>query len=75
MWIKKRLKQKLDETVESCVNYVGVDLNMASRELLTYVSGITPAVANNIVQYRNENGGLQFPQTTAKGEKAGAESL
>jgi protein Tex len=42
--------------VESCVNYVGVDLNMASRELLTYVSGITSAIANNIVAYRNEKG-------------------
>jgi uncharacterized protein len=53
---QKRLKQKLDETVESCVNYVGVDLNMASRELLTYVSGITPTIANNIVAYRNDKG-------------------
>ena len=49
---QKRLKQKLEETVESCVNYVGVDLNTASQELLTFVSGITPTVANNIVTYR-----------------------
>jgi uncharacterized protein len=56
---QKRLKQKLAETIESCVNYVGVDLNMASRKLLTYVSGITPAVANNIVEYRNQTGAFQ----------------
>ncbi|PMB02710.1 RNA-binding transcriptional accessory protein, partial [Fischerella thermalis CCMEE 5328] len=43
---QKLLKKKLDETVESCVNYVGVDLNTASKELLTFVSGITPTVAN-----------------------------
>ncbi len=50
---QKLLKKKLDETVESCVNYVGVDLNTASKELLTFFYGITPAVSNNIVQYRN----------------------
>jgi uncharacterized protein len=53
---QKRLKQKLADTVESCVNYVGVDLNTASAELLTYVSGISPPIANNIVAYRNETG-------------------
>lgn len=53
---QKLLKQKLAEIVESCVNYVGVDLNVASKELLTFVSGITPAIAKNIVAYRNENG-------------------
>ena len=53
---QKLLKQKLAETVESCVNYVGVDLNTASKELLTYVSGVSGAIANNIVSYRNENG-------------------
>jgi protein Tex len=53
---QKLLKKKLEETVESCVNYVGVDLNTASKELLTYISGISAAVANNIVTYRNENG-------------------
>lgn len=50
------LKQKLEETVESCVNYVGVDLNMASRELLRFVAGISPALADNIVKHRNTNG-------------------
>jgi len=50
---QKLLQQKLEQTVESCVNYVGVDLNTASRELLTFVSGITPTLANNIIAYRN----------------------
>jgi uncharacterized protein len=53
---QKLLKKKLDETVESCVNYVGVDLNTASKELLTFVSGITATIANNIVAYRNQQG-------------------
>ncbi|MGB5913698.1 MAG: Tex family protein [Phormidesmis sp.] len=53
---QKRLKQKLDNTVESCVNYVGVDLNTASRELLEYVSGVSKAIANNIVSFRDKNG-------------------
>jgi uncharacterized protein len=50
------LKKKLEETVESCVNYVGVDLNTASKELLSYVAGITPTVAKNIIDHRNRNG-------------------
>jgi uncharacterized protein len=53
---QKLLRQKLHDTVESCVNYVGVDLNLASRELLSYVSGISPSVARNILAYRNDNG-------------------
>lgn len=53
---QKLLKKKLDETVESCVNYVGVDLNTASKELLTYVSGISARVAANIIKLRNEAG-------------------
>ncbi|MEO1523324.1 MAG: Tex family protein [Cyanobacteria bacterium J06633_2] len=53
---QKLLKKKLEETVESCVNYVGVDLNTASKELLTFVSGLSASVANNIVAYRNANG-------------------
>ena len=56
---QKLLKQKLDETVESAVNYVGVDLNLASRELLAFVSGIAPSVARNIVNFRNENGAFR----------------
>jgi uncharacterized protein len=72
---QKRLKQKLDETIESCVNYVGVDLNTASRELLTYVSGITPTVANNIVEYRNINGAFQSRKDLLKVKKLGPKAF
>jgi len=51
-----RLKERLDQTVISCVNKVGVNLNTASRHLLAYVSGITPSIADNIVKYRTEIG-------------------
>ncbi len=50
------LKKKLDEVVESSVNAVGVEVNTASKQLLAYVSGIGPALAKSIVEYRNENG-------------------
>ena len=50
------LKKSLDATVESCVNSVGVEVNTASRELLSYVSGLNAALAKNIVDYRNANG-------------------
>jgi uncharacterized protein len=53
---QNNLKKKLDEVVESCVNGVGVELNTASKQLLTYVSGLGATVAQNIVDYRNENG-------------------
>lgn len=53
------LKNKLDEVVGSCVNGVGVELNTASKELLSYVSGIGPSLAQNIVQYRNEHGAFR----------------
>ncbi|MEL6930907.1 MAG: Tex family protein [Cyanobacteria bacterium J06600_6] len=68
---QKLLKQKLDETVESCVNYVGVDLNTASKELLTFVSGISGTVANNIVQYRNDCGAFKNRQELLKVAKLG----
>ena len=51
-----KLKHSLDQTVESCVNAVGVDLNTASQHLLTYVSGLGPTLAKNIVDYRKEHG-------------------
>jgi len=51
-----KLKHALDQTVESCVNLVGVDLNTASQHLLTYVSGLGPTLAKNIVDYRRDNG-------------------
>ena len=50
------LKQGLDDTVISCVNAVGVEVNTASKQLLTYVSGLGPSLAKNIINYRNENG-------------------
>ncbi len=50
------IKKKLDEVVESCVNKVGVEVNTASKQLLTYVSGLGPQLARNIIEYRNENG-------------------
>ncbi len=72
---QKRLKKKLDETVESCVNYVGIDLNMASKELLTFVSGITPAVAKNIVTYRNEHGAFKNRRMLLKVPKLGPKAF
>lgn len=53
---QKRLQESLESTVESCVNRVGVELNTASKELLSYVSGVGPALAQNIIDYRNEHG-------------------
>ena len=61
------LKRKLAETVESCVNYVGVDLNTASAALLTSVSGLSKTVANNIVAYRDEQGGLPQSPSVVEG--------
>ncbi|MDA0266347.1 MAG: Tex family protein [Cyanobacteria bacterium] len=72
---QKRLKQKLADTVESCVNYVGVDLNTASQELLTYVSGISAAIANNIVAYRNEQGAFRDRKTLRKVPKLGPKAI
>ncbi|RZM77373.1 Tex family protein [Leptolyngbya iicbica] len=72
---QKRLKQKLADTVESCVNYVGVDLNTASTELLTYVSGISATLANNIVQYRNENGAFRDRKALKKVPKLGPKAF
>lgn len=56
---QKMLKEKLDDTVESCVNYVGVDLNLASKELLSFVAGLSSATARNVVAYRNEHGAFR----------------
>lgn len=53
-----RLKERLDQTVVSCVNQVGVNLNTASKHLLAYVSGIGSTLADNIIKYRNETGGF-----------------
>lgn len=72
---QKLLKQKLEETVESCVNYVGVDLNTASQQLLTFVSGITPTIANNIVTYRNQKGAFKNRRELLKIPKLGAKAF
>ncbi len=56
---QKKLGESLDQTVMSCVNAVGVELNTASQQLLSYVSGVGPALAGNIVSYRDENGGFK----------------
>ena len=68
------LKEKLDNTVESCVNSVGVNLNTASSYLLSYVAGIGPALAENIVEYRSANGAYKSRRELLKvkrlGEKA-----
>ncbi len=53
---QNKLKEELDRVVESCVNHVGVDLNTASKHLLTYVSGLSAGLAKNIVEYRAKNG-------------------
>lgn len=65
------LKEKLDNTVESCVNSVGVNLNTASRHLLGYVSGIGPALAENIVAYRKENGPFKSRKELMKVKRLG----
>ncbi len=72
---QKLLKKQLDETVESCVNYVGVDLNTASKELLTFVSGITPTVAKNIIDYRNQSGAFKNRRELLKVPKLGAKAF
>ncbi|NEO17357.1 MULTISPECIES: Tex family protein [unclassified Moorena] len=72
---QKLLKKKLDDTVESCVNYVGVDLNTASAQLLTFVSGITPTIANNIVSYRNEQGAFKNRREILKVPKLGPKAF
>ncbi|BAZ46150.1 RNA binding S1 domain protein [Chondrocystis sp. NIES-4102] len=72
---QKLLKEKLEASVESCVNYVGVDLNTASKELLTFVSGISPTIANNIVSYRNEQGAFKNRKELLKVAKLGKKTF
>ncbi|HEX2845577.1 MAG TPA: Tex family protein [Chitinophagaceae bacterium] len=71
---QNRLKEALDQVVESCVNFVGVDLNTASKHLLMYVSGLSATVAKNIVEYRTKNGGFknreELKKVTMLGPKA-----
>ena len=68
---QNRLKTALDQTVESCVNKVGVDLNVASKYLLTYISGIGAQLDENIVNYRKENGGFTSREELKKVPKLG----
>lgn len=68
------LKEKLDNTVESCVNSVGVNLNTASPYLLSYVSGIGPSLAANIVDYRKENGAYSAREELLKVKRLGAKA-
>ena len=65
------LKEKLDNTVESCVNSVGVNLNTASSYLLSYVSGIGPSIAANIVEYRTQNGAYKSRKELLKVKRLG----
>ena len=69
-----KLKAGLDQVVESCVNHVGVNLNTASKHLLTYVSGLGPQLAKNIVEFRKENGAFasrsQLKKVPRLGDKA-----
>ncbi len=70
-----QLKKALDQTVESCVNTVGVNLNTASKHLLTYVSGLGPALAQNIVDYRTENGPFKSRRELLKVPRLGAKAF
>ena len=69
------LKEKLDNTVESCVNSVGVNLNTASSYLLSYVSGIGPALADNIVEYRSANGAYTSRKELLKVKRLGGKAF
>lgn len=66
-----KLKQGLDDVVMSCVNSVGVEVNTASRELLSYVSGLSSALARNIVEYRNQNGPFATRESLMKVPRLG----
>lgn len=63
---QNRLKEALDQVVESCVNFVGVDVNTASKHLLMYVSGLSATVAKNVVEYRTKNGGFKSREELKK---------
>lgn len=68
---QKRLEESLSGVVEDCVNKVGVDLNTATPSLLTYISGINAAIATNIVDYRDENGGFKTRKELLKVKRLG----
>ena len=70
-----KLKKSLDQTVENCVNSVGVNLNTASSHLLTYISGLGPQLAQNIVNYRAENGAFTSRKQLLKVPRMGAKAF
>ncbi|WP_430816276.1 Tex family protein [Carboxylicivirga sp. RSCT41] len=70
-----QLKRSLDTVVESCVNSVGVNLNTASKHLLTYVSGLGPQLAQNIVDFRSENGAFDSREKLKKVPRLGAKAF
>lgn len=70
-----KLKKALDQTVEKCVNLVGVNLNTASSHLLTYISGLGPQLAQNIVQYRAENGAFASRKELMKVPRMGPKAF
>ena len=72
---QSRLKESLQQTVESVVNAVGVDVNTASPYLLTYISGLGPVLAQNIVQYRAENGAFRNRKALMKVPKMGTKTF
>lgn len=72
---QNRLKGSLDQVVESCVNLVGVELNTASQHLLTYVSGLGPQLAKNIVEFRSENGPFSSRKQLTKVPRLGAKAF
>lgn len=72
---QKALKHSLDQTVEMCVNKVGVNLNTASKHLLTYISGLGPAIAQNIVDYRAANGAFKSRKELLKVPKLGPKAF
>ena len=71
---QSRLRESLERTVESCVNKVGVNLNTASKHLLTYISGLGPTLAQNIVNYRAENGAFPHRKSLLKVPRMGAKA-
>ena len=70
-----KLKESLDRVVESCVNQVGVNVNTASKYLLTYVSGLGPALAENVVEYIRENGKVKSREELKKVKRMGAKAF
>jgi uncharacterized protein len=69
------LRKSLDDVVLSCVNWVGVDINTASKQLLTYVSGLGPSLASNIVAFRNQNGAFKSREQLKEIPRLGAKAF